>query len=176
MNYQIETSGRVDLDGSGDGRVVDPRHEQAAGGLLSFDDVQERLVQAMLICWRNPDRERGWQRIRSAWPDVLAEAGDYDARGGEHSSSDVSIRPAALTRAEVAAMEEAFGWLDAVPVDDRKLIGLAITALARGEARVPWLRLRRPMGVTLGADGLRRRYGRALGALVVRVNRARRVV
>jgi len=141
-----------------------------AEGLLSFADVEERLVQAMLVCWRNPDRERGWQRIRSAWPDVLAEAGDYDARGGEHSSSDVSIRPAALTRAEVAAMEEAFGWLDAVPVDDRKLIGLAITAMARGASQIPWRHLLRPMGLTRGSDGLRMRYGRAMAALCRSIN------
>lgn len=155
------------------GSVSDPRVERASGALLSFDDVQERLVKAMLVCWRNPDRERGWQRIRSAWPDVAAEAGDYDARGAEHSSSDVAIRPAALTRAEVAEMEEAFGWLDRVPTDDRKLIGLAITALARGEARVPWRRLLGKMGLERGADGLRKRYGRAMSAVVERVNRGR---
>lgn len=138
--------------------------------LLSFDDVETRLVEAMRICWRLPDRERGWLRLRAYWPDVSAEAGDYDARGGDHRSSDVAIRPASLTRAEHAAMEEALGWLDMVKANDRKLIGLAITALARGESRIPWRELLAPMGLKLGADGLRMRYGRALSNIVARLN------
>jgi hypothetical protein len=148
----------------------DPRKERALGALLSFGDIEERLVEAMLVCWRNPDRERGWMRIRSAWPDVAAEAGDYDARGGDHASSDVAIRPASLTRLEVAEMEEAFAWLDPIDPVDRKLIGLVITAMARGAKQVPWMRLRAPMGVTRGADGLRKRYERAIGEICRRVN------
>jgi hypothetical protein len=72
------------------GSVSDPRQERASGALLSFSDVEERLVEAMLVCWRNPDRERGWMRIRSAWPDVAAEPGDYDARGGDLAMPDGS--------------------------------------------------------------------------------------
>jgi len=152
------------------GSVADPREDRALGALLSFADIEERLVQAMLVCWRNPDRERAWMRQRSAWPEVSREAGDYDARGGEHSSSDVALRPASLTRIEVAEMEEAFGWLDGVDPLDRKLIGLVITALARGASQVPWMKLRGPMGVTRGADGLRRRYERAMGEVCRGVN------
>ncbi len=140
--------------------------------MLTFAEVQERLVEAMLVCWRSPDRERGWLWVKSAWPEVSAEAGDYDARGGAHSSSDVRLRPASLTRAEVAAMEEAFGWVGAVDGADRKLIGLAVTALARGEARVPWRRLLGPMGLAMGAEGLARRYARSMAKVVRRANGA----
>jgi hypothetical protein len=139
-------------------------------GLMSFADVEQRLVEAMLICWRMPDRERGWMRLRAYWPDVSAEAGDYDARGGDLRSSDVAIRPASLTRAEVAAMEEAFGWLDLVPAADRKLVGLAVTALARGAGQIPWLKLRAAMGVRYGAGGLAKRYERAIGEICRSVN------
>jgi hypothetical protein len=148
----------------------DPRLQRQRGELLSFGDVEERLVEAMLVCWRNPDRERGWMRIRSAWPDVAGEPGDYDARGGDQTSSDVEIRPASLTRLEVAEMEEAFGWLDPIDPVDRKLIGLVITALAKGTKQVPWMKLRGRMGVTRGADGLRKRYERAVGEVCRRVN------
>jgi hypothetical protein len=163
MNYGADLGGRDEGDASGIGRD---------GRLLSFADIEERLVEAMLVCWRNPDRERGWQTLRSAWPEVLREAsaGDYDARGGDLSSSDVSIRPASLTRAEVGAMEEAFGWLDMVDPVDRKLIGLVITARARGAAQTPWHRLLKPMGLKRGADGLRKRYERAIGAVCRAVN------
>ena len=140
--------------------------------LLTFDEVEGRLVEAMRLCWQLPDRERGWMRLRAYWPDVSAEPGDYDARGGHHRSSDVALRPASVSRNQLAAMEEAFGWLDAVATEDRKLIGLAITALARGESRVPWRQLLAPMGLQRGADGLRMRYGRAVSNIVARLNSA----
>jgi hypothetical protein len=126
----------------------------------------------MITCWRHPDRERGWQRLRAHWPDVLREVspGDYDARGGDSTSSDVAIRPASLTRIEVAEMEEAFGWVDRLGADDRKLVGLVVTLLAKGAREVSWRRLLAPMGVVRGADGLRMRYGRAINAICVHEN------
>jgi hypothetical protein len=140
----------------------------------TFDLVQDRLVEAMITCWRHPDRERAWQRVRSTWPEAMIErdqmAGDYDARGGEGSSSDVAIRPAALTRRDQAEMEEAFAWLDAIDHDDRKLVGLAIVQLARGQREVRWRDLLRAMGLRRGADGLRMRYGRAIAAIAARLN------
>lgn len=141
-------------------------------GALSFCDVEDRLVEAMLTCWRYPDRERGWQRIRSAWPEISRDAwaGDYDARGGEGSSSDVALRAAAQTRTEVAEMEEAFGWLDAISPEDRKLVGLAIVQLARGKREVSWVRMLDRIGLDHGADGLRMRYGRAINAICAAQN------
>ena len=129
---------------------------------LSFTAVEDRLVEALLTCWRYPDRERGWQTLRSAWPEISRDvwAGDYDARGGDGTSA--VLRPAAQTRAEIAEMEEAFGWLDRVAADDRKLIGLAIVQLAKGKREVSWLDVMRHIGVKRGADGLRMRYSRAI--------------
>jgi len=137
---------------------------------LSFAEVEDRLVQAMLVYWRAPNRELGWMRVRAYWPETSAEAGDYDARGGDLRSSDIALRPAALTRAETSAAEQAFGWLDVVAVHDRKLIGLAIARLARGDSQVPWRQLLAPMGLASGADGLRMRYGRAMQRVVKRAN------
>ncbi len=138
----------------------------------TFDMVQERLVEAMITCWRHPDRERGWQRVRSAWPDILREvsAGDYDARGADLASSDVEIRPASLTRIEVGEMEEAFGWTDMLALDDRKLVGMVVTELAKGQREVKWRRLLVRMGLQRGAEGLRKRYGRAINAICVAKN------
>jgi hypothetical protein len=142
------------------------------GGFMAFGDVEDRLVEALLTCWRYPDRERGWQQLRSAWPEISRDvwAGDYDARGGDGKSAEVVLRAASQTRAEVADMEEAFGWLDAVAADDRKLVGLAIGQLARGRREVSWRRMLPAMGLTQGADGLRMRYGRAIGAMCIRIN------
>ena len=134
---------------------------------LSFDDVQDRLVEAMLTCWRYPDRERGWQTLRCAWPEISRDvwAGDYDARGGDGTSADVALRPASQTREDIAEMEEAFGWLDAIAPDDRKLIGLAIRELARGRREVSWIDMLARLGLKRGAEGLRKRYGRAITSI-----------
>jgi hypothetical protein len=136
-------------------------------GFATFDDVQERLVEAMITCWRTPDRERGWLRVKSTWPEALRELsiGDYDARGGDGSSSDVELRSASQTRAEIAEMEEAFGWLNAVSQEDRRLVAIVITELARGKREVSWVRLLKRMGQEHGAEGLRKRYGRAIAAI-----------
>ena len=134
----------------------------------TFTDVEDRLVEALLICWRQPDRERGWQATRASdgpWHLVMAEPGDYDARGGDGTSSDVAIRPASLTRREIGEMEEAFGWVGMLPADDRKVVALAIAELARGKREVRWSQLLKPMGLMRGADGLRMRYGRAINAI-----------
>jgi hypothetical protein len=132
--------------------------------------VEDRLVEAMLTCWRHADRERGWRRLRSAWPEITRDAlaGDYDARGGDLASA--AIKPASLTRAEVGEMEEAFGWVEALKPVDRKVVGLAVSMLARGAREVPWRALLAPMGRTRGADGLRMRYGRAIASIAGRLN------
>lgn len=151
---------------------ISPSQEREEGRLKSFSDVEERLVEAMLVMKRLSDREAGWLRVRASWPDIVREheAGDYDARGYLGNSGDIPLRPLPATRKDIAMMEEAFAWVLAAKPDDRKLIALAIGALARGEKRVPWMQLRKPMGVTRGADGLRMRYERAMRKVVKAAN------
>ena len=142
-------------------------------GFLTFDHVEDRLVEALITCWRTPDRERGWQQVRSNWPEALRElaAGDYDARGGDGTSSDVALRPAAQTRAEIAEMEEAFRWVSALDEADRRLVALVVTELARGRREVPWTSVMKRMGLQRGRSGLRMRYGRAITHICETVNR-----
>ncbi|WP_246848039.1 hypothetical protein [Sphingomonas beigongshangi] len=136
---------------------------------LTFDMVQERLVEAMITCWRLPDRERGLLRMRSKdgpWHLIMPDAADYDGgRGAAEQRADAVLRTAALTRSEVTEMEEAFGWVEMLTPNDRKLVALVIRQLARGGRQVAWRDLLRPMGLQRGADGLRMRYGRAINAI-----------
>lgn len=127
-------------------------------------ETQDRLIEAMITCWRHPDRERAWQRVRSAWPDALYEAHEHGAGGLE---GEVALRSAKATRQDVAEMEEAFAWVDALTADDRKLVGIVIGMLAQGRRTIPWRHLLRRMGLTRGVDGLRMRYTRAIGTLTV---------
>lgn len=138
-------------------------------GLLTFDDVEDRLVEAMALLWQLPDRERGWLKVRAFWPDVRRHNhfGDYGDMGDDARPPRVP-----LSRAQMAAMDEALGWLDHVDPDDRRLIGMVLRRKAGGH-QVEWMRLLKPMGVRHGADGLRKRYGRALAAVVKRVNATR---
>ena len=142
----------------------DPRVEAAAGTLWTFDAVQERLVETVHL----------WRRMPGGghWP--FANDGPWHLVKGELYGPDVDkdapIRPLPLRRAEVAAMEEASAWLEWVCERDRRLVVLAITALAKGAAQVPWMALRRPMGLKLGAHGLRKRYSRAIQTICARLN------
>lgn len=138
----------------------------------TFDAVQDRLVEAMIVCWRDADRERGWLRVRSLWPEITRDQneGDSDARGGHGLGIEPVIRPAALTRRDVAEMEEAFGWMDAVEPDERRIVGLAVAQLARGRREVSWRAMLHPLGLRYGSDGLRMRYGRAIASIAARLN------
>lgn len=163
MGYAGSIGGRVDAEASG------------VGSVLSFDDVQDRLVEAIRVTWRQPDRERAWLTVRACWPDIQRHTafGDYDDRGGEGTSSDVKLRPASLTRAEVGAAEEALAWVAAVKSDDdRLLIGKVLRRLAAGGSSIDWAGLREGRARWKSADGLRMRYRRAMGLIARRANRA----
>ena len=138
-------------------------------GLLTLDDVEARLVDAICYLWRMPDRERAWLRLRAHWPDVLRHTwfGDYG-----DTDSDAPAPRVPETRAQDAATEQALGWLDVVDPADRKLIGLVLRRKA-ADRPVRWIDLLGPMGVAHGADGLRKRYGRAMAVVVKRVNATR---
>jgi len=124
------------------------------------------LVEAMIVCWRHGDREASWLHLKSGWPEVLREiaAGDWGGAGVDGHSA-APIRPASLTRVEVAEMEEAFGWLDAVSPDDRRIVGMALAQLASGKREVSWRGVMEKLGMERGSDGLRMRYGRAITAI-----------
>ena len=144
----------------------------------TFEAVQERLVEAWLAWRRAPGRVgpgRGSPFAADApYENMIrsAAAGDYDARGGELSSSEVRYRPVAATRAEVAERDEASAWLEMLAEGDRKLVCLAVEQLGKGAARVSWRALLVPMGLERGSDGLRMRYGRAIARIAGALNGA----
>lgn len=172
MSYRQAGSGRVCEDASAYGRklveAIDPRLERIAGGFMSFDDVREALVEAVELYRRYA--ARGRFPFASDGPWHLISRRDRDEyTGGDKSPARMPRLP--LSKAEVALMSERLEWLTLVPDDtDRRVIVMAIEKLADGGSRVPWAELVKPMGLEIGADGLRMRYVRALGALTRRVN------
>lgn len=157
MTYEQDQAGRVAVQASNDGR----------DGFLSHAEAEERLVEAMLLWRRAPDRERSWLHVKAYWPDIrrsdiirIDPGGELDWPSDEHD-----LRPLPLSRADVAQMTEASEWMRHVPERDRRLVALAVTSLANGAKQVPWLKLKRAMGVPFGAEGLRKRYSRAIAAI-----------
>lgn len=140
----------------------------------TFDTVEDRLIEAA-ACWR---RAPGGQRKQimatdGPWHLIVADAGDYDARGGDGVSSDVVLRPASLSRAEVGRMEEATRWVELyVGESDRRIVWMALFHKADG--RTPdWRWIMGQVGLRRGVDGVRMRYNRAVGAIAKAVDRAR---
>lgn len=131
----------------------------------TFEEVQDRLVEAMQFQRRIgggtwPFASDGpWHLIVRDWWDWAA-----------HEEKPVPRIP--LSREQMARMEEATGWLVHAPEADRRLIILALNALAAGRRQVPWTRLLKPMRVRHGAHGLRKRYSRAITAICEALNAA----
>lgn len=137
----------------------------------TFEMVQDRLVEAMITCWRDVDRERGWLRLRAMWPEISrTDPGDHDARGALEAGEQAAIRPASLTRLDVEEMTEAFRWVERLDPVDRRIVALAVAQLARGQRQVRWSRMLALVGMTRGADGLRVRYGRAIASIAAALN------
>lgn len=159
---------RADMEAQGGGTAVPVE----GGREWTFDDVQDRLVEAMLTCWRGGDRERGWLRggADGPWHMVLPDAAYDGGRDAAEQRADAAIRPAALTRRDVDEMEEAFGWVEALEAGQRRLVSAAVAQLARGQRQVSWVRVARSFGLDRGTDGLRMRYGRAIFSIAARLN------
>tara|TARA_Y100000815_G_scaffold237185_1_gene230840 strand:+ start:359 stop:805 length:447 start_codon:yes stop_codon:yes gene_type:complete len=133
-------------------------------GVMSFDDVQERLVGAVEIRRRHLGSGRWPFAGDGPWNLVLYEA-------HEHGAYDIAVRKVPPTRAELAQMREAFEWLLLVPKDDdRLLIVRAIEKMGAGAARVPWRMLCQDRPRWRTPDGLRMRYERAMSRLTLRLN------
>jgi hypothetical protein len=138
------------------------------------------MVDAMLLWRRAPDRERGWLAVRAHWPEIKRHGwGEAVAvlgvKDGDHRAEDKpEPRRLPLTRDEVAEMELVGEWIGLIAEDDRRIVVLALMALARGKDsgkdKVPWTRLLKPMGMKTGAGRLSQRYRRAIAYLAFRLN------
>lgn len=139
----------------------------------SFDDVESEMVGAIMLWRRSPGGGR-WPFAGDApWHLMQRDlaAGDYDARGGDLSSSETPLPLTPLTRAEVARRDIVSEWIGRVAERDRALIIHATAWLARGRSRIPWRRIKHDLAIRFGEGGLARRYERALAGLCQGINR-----
>ncbi len=148
-------------------------HLSSGGGdaCWTFAAVEERLVDA-LYCWgRMDDGDRRFGlsgRISSIWRQSVDDPLALIER--HQAAPEPELRPLPLSRGDIARMSEASDWLVHVPDRDRRLVIAALRCLARGEAQVPWRKLKHALGIPFGADGLRKRYSRAITAIAEALN------
>jgi hypothetical protein len=131
----------------------------------SFEDVEERLVEAAHLWMRSPGGGK-WPFAGDA-PWHLADRELY----GPDVDKDVPIRPLPLIRKEIALRDEASAWLVHAPERDRRLVCLAVMDKAR-RGRPSWKRIKRAMAIRFGENGLRMRYERAIQSIAVALTKA----
>lgn len=134
----------------------------------TFDMVEERLVEAMRLWWRMPDREKGWHAIRAFWPEMRRHN-----HFGDYADTEGSPRPLPLTRDQVKEMETVGEWIaHHVQERDRQLVVLALMERAKGRKQVRWSRIRLRLSADISRQGLWMRYQRAIRAIAEALNAA----
>lgn len=140
---------------------------EGADDVVTFAEVEAAMVETIELWRRSPGSGRG-----SPWAsDAPWDLGDQPLYGPD-VDKDAPVRAAPLTRAEVAVRDARSAWAELLSDErSRRLVWLAVNQMARtGHKRPSFKDLRRPMGIALGADGLRMRYNRALFAVAQYLN------
>lgn len=160
MTYEVDQAGSPSNEVSSSGRPT----------FWSFDDVEERLVEALELWRRSPDRERGWLHVKAFWPEIR-RSGVFQIVGGEidHPEEKPELKPRPLTRAEVRDMMEASDWLRHVPDADRRLVAIVLGYKVLGK-QPSWTAIKRRLGISFGVHGLRKRYSRAITSICAALN------
>lgn len=128
--------------------------------------VQGALVDCLDLWRRTPVSLKLDMKTSGIWSQMLQriEPGDVDGRGVD--MIEPTPRPLPLSRDEVWRRDVITDWyLDIPKPEDRRLVAVAVGYLYRGYQRVPWLKVKHQMGIRFGAEGLRKRYAKAIFAI-----------
>lgn len=150
----------------------------ASDEAVTFDGVVEALVEAYGFLMRLPDRERSFlqagSRVSSIYDrGTLTEADVWTAFGWLAGVFDEEATPRlpGLRAPEVDRMWSTLAWVEWVEPDHRRLVGVVLAMLHRGEARPPWRAIKGKMGWGGHEDALRRRWERAVHRIAVKLAR-----
>lgn len=147
-------------------KVGDMESKAVLQGVATFQDVQMLLVDCIDLWRRTPKQDNIGMKTSGIWSQMLQriEPGDVDGRGVD--MIEPTPRPLPLSRDEVRRRDAVTNWyLDIPNPEDRRLVAVAVGYLHRGYQRVPWLKVKHQLRIKFGADGLRKRYGKAIFAI-----------
>jgi hypothetical protein len=110
-----------------------------------------------------------------SWRREIEDAAVAAARDKGAFAASAGWMRGGLNTIEVARRDEASEWLALVPEADRLLVIAAIWHQAMTGQRVDWMRMKRAAGVSYGAEGVRKRFVRALTVVADALNSRRRL-
>jgi hypothetical protein len=146
----------------------------ANGDYWSWQDVEDRLAEAMRHWWRSSDNEARFAlggRVSSIWRQYFPTRRDLAQWDMLVDMPAVEPTPLPLSRGDIARMNEASEWLAHVPERDRRLVVAVLVRLASGAKTVPWLLIWKALGRGKpGPEGLRSRYSRGLTCIAHALN------
>lgn len=131
-----------------------------------IEAMEDMLIEAWELLLRSPDRERGWLRGGSGWPDILRDRimdyADDEARPRlQLNRREVRLRDRVFVDDQCLAME--------IAPANRPLVAIVLAMKARpGAGGFRWERVWEAMGGRESGtttDGLRVRYDRVLRQL-----------
>lgn len=146
-------------------------------GAVTFDLVEERLVEAWGFLRRMPDREAGW--LMDARASSIYQRGQlsrqellelYQIDAAEYDRDATPTLPG-LRSVEVDRMDQALGWMAWVDARDRKLVGIILGQMDRGASRPAWSSAAKALGWVGHADTLAKRYSRAITRIATKLDR-----
>lgn len=150
----------------------------------TLEDVEAALIDCHVLWWRSPGDARWPFAGDGPWHLMQAEVGDVGAadqsetiittaQGRELQVRKIETRAprTPLDAAEVARRDAVTAWLDWLddPLD-RQVVWMATARLQKGEACVPWSKLRRWTRTDRSPSALAQRYLRGLAIILCRLN------
>lgn len=124
--------------------------------------IEKRMVNATWVLRRLPDKERGFLRMKGAlWPETASDASSYPR---DSMSVFEARRRVRISAQEIDHMQPSLDLLLLLPdLTDRHIVfWTAWHQDGEVQTRVPWIKVRRSMGVGLSRWTLKRRYEAAL--------------
>lgn len=150
--------------------------------MQAMRDIEEALVAVHDLWWRSPGQGSWPFAGDGPWHLIQAERGDMAGDVSEDIHLTTlgremrvlaveSRRPRTpLSTAEVRQRDKVTAWLQLLPDElSRKIVWLGTLDLARGEPAPAWQQMARDCRVSLSGEAMRKRYPKALAAIVCRL-------
>jgi hypothetical protein len=137
----------------------------------TWQDVEDRMVEAMGHWWRSTDSEARFSlggRISSIWRQAFTDKLALIEQLDMEPTPPMALP---LSRGDIARMQEASEWMRFIPEADRRLVIMVLAKKARGHKTVPWMIIWKALGRGKpGPEGLRSRYSRAVTCVAAMLN------